>query len=200
MKSIFWLVLTTWVSLFSNLEILAAEPRATERDGKVMETLLLKVLADPELDLISKNDKSRTNVLLVCLTPPKFEITGKSQIESDTHQKVPLKELENLEIRNRIPKTYDTLRASYQNLKLSPPIQIIEVQNRESLSRAEFEKNFPEARAWVEAFLPGYSQDGATAFVRGLVGPAADGATVTAFLKKNGDDWEIVWHKIAVRL
>jgi hypothetical protein len=52
-------------------------------------------------------------------------------------------------------------------------------------------------RAYVSAWLPGYSQDGRSAVVRFWFGPSAHGAIATYRLTRKGGHWKIDWHKLA---
>ena len=60
-----------------------------------------------------------------------------------------------------------------------------------------FAAAYSKARGWLQAYLPGYSKDGARAIVRAGVGPSAHGAMLTALLEKSGDKWLVKWHYIA---
>jgi hypothetical protein len=56
-----------------------------------------------------------------------------------------------------------------------------------------FFSEYPTAKGYAFAWLPGYSKDGCTAIVRFLVGPTAHGATATYLLRKEGDGWAVKW-------
>lgn len=52
-------------------------------------------------------------------------------------------------------------------------------------------KEYCEAKGYAYVWLPGYSEDGATAVVRFAFGPTAHGATATYLLVKAGGAWAV---------
>ena len=56
-----------------------------------------------------------------------------------------------------------------------------------------FARDYPDAKGWVNARLPGHSRDGRFAVVRCYVGPSPHGETVTYLLEKDGETWTIRW-------
>ena len=50
-----------------------------------------------------------------------------------------------------------------------------------------FWESYPNARGFVRAYLPGYSEDANQALVRAGVGPSAHGAMLTALMEKQGE-------------
>jgi hypothetical protein len=54
-----------------------------------------------------------------------------------------------------------------------------------------FERAFPDAKGWIQAFLPGYSADGSEAVFLGSVGPSPHGSVVAAHLHITGNGWVV---------
>ena len=61
--------------------------------------------------------------------------------------------------------------------------------------RRNFLKAYPDARAYVWAYLPGYSADGRRAIVRLSVGPSPHGTMATYLLERGPENgkWTVVW-------
>jgi len=59
-----------------------------------------------------------------------------------------------------------------------------------------FCSQFPDARGYVESFLPGYSRDGRTALVLFSFGPTPHGAIGCYLLSKTNGRWEIIERSI----
>lgn len=59
------------------------------------------------------------------------------------------------------------------------------------------QERYPNAKADVEAWLPGYSKDCTQAVVRFWFGPTAHGATATYMLIRQNKQWKIKWHEIS---
>src|SRR6185436_15428711 len=79
-----------------------AHTPADSRDADVLQTLLSKIVQDPEFTFSGRIDPLRTNIILIATTPKKFGMAQKHQIEADTHRAVPSEEFSALELRNRI--------------------------------------------------------------------------------------------------
>jgi hypothetical protein len=62
---------------------------------------------------------------------------------------------------------------------------------------AEFRARYPNARGYVEAWLPGYSKDGQAAVMRGGVGPLDHGAVTTYMVVKKARRWAVLWRSVA---
>lgn len=164
-------------------------------DQAVLTAALHSLLKHQDFGYRSERD-TRTNIILISSNPEKFGIAEKHQVEMDTDRKVPDEEFASFEARNRVPGTYDTIPASYTDRVVAPPIFIYDDGDR--FSDRRFDNAFPNARGWMQPYLPGYSRDGKRAFVRGWIGPSPHGATYTATLeKKSNGQWVVTWEKIA---
>ncbi len=97
------------------------------------------------------------------------------------------------------PDTYDAVTAFYTNLTFAAGITVADLSDKWGGPRfyGAFEKAYPKARGWLEAYLPGYSTDGTRAVVRAGAGPSPHGAMVTALLEKRDGKWVVKWHHIA---
>jgi hypothetical protein len=146
---------------------------------------------------------SRKNATIVLneRTPEKTGMIRPEQMEHDIGKghTIPGDVQNDLLRRNEKPGTYDSQLASFAALKFA---QRVVVANVTAISQGDrfgraFEQAHPTARAWVEAWLPGYSKDGTKAVVRAWIGPSDHGAVVTAFLEKRADKWVIKWHYLA---
>jgi hypothetical protein len=173
-----------------------------DRDRQVLETLLLRLLADSEFDM-TRVPTNRAVIVLHARTPEKTGFLQSHQIRSDIdNHTLPSGAERDLRKRNTPPNTKpdtdDAVAATFTNLTFRSGIVVADLTDKMGGPRfAAFEKAHPTARGWVEAFLPGYSPDGKRAVVRALVGPWAHGASVTALLEKTGDKWVVKWHYIA---
>ncbi len=174
-----------------------------QRDGRVLEALLLHLLADQKFDMA----KVLTNGAVIVLharTPEKTGFLKSHQIRSDIgNRTLPADAERDLQQRNSpsdaTPDMYDAVTASFTNLTFSSEgIAVVDLTRVLSQRRSPgaFEITQPKARGWVQAYLPGYSKDGTRAVVRAGVGPSAHGAMVTALLEKTGDRWVVKWHHI----
>jgi hypothetical protein len=176
-----------------------------QRDGQVLQALLLHLLNDPKFDL-TQNPTNGASILLNTRTPEKTGFIQAHQMHADTRgQTLPNDPEQDLRRRNSPPNakpdTYDCVAAYYTNLTFDTRIIVTElskigVQERR---RGDFQllQAYPCARGFVTAYLPGYSRDGNSAFVRAGAGPSAHGATVTALLEKTGNTWTVKWYHVA---
>lgn len=190
------------LSLGPQVSAMAAAP-PDERDRRVLEAVLLHLLADPEFDRTRVPAADGAVVVLHTRTPTKTGLLSSRQMHSDMgSHPLPGDVEEDLLRRNtpseRKPGSYEAVTASFTNLKFSARIVVADLD--EKLGRhwfAGFREAYPKARGFVHAFLPGYSKDGTRAVVRAWVGPSPHGASVTALLEKHGDAWVVKWHHIA---
>lgn len=76
-----------------------------------------------------------------------------------------------------------------------PKDKRILVSGRSGLDDARFIRKYPTAVAFVQAWLPGYSEDGKTALVRCKLYPSdhVHGTVGTFLLTKQDDTWKVKW-------
>ncbi len=174
-----------------------------ERDRQVLETLLLHLLADPAFD-VTRVSTNGASILLHTRTPEKTGFLMSHQIRSEIDSRTLPSDAEtDLRRRNTPaaakPDTYDSVTAYYTNLTFAAGIVVTnlsEISRGRRLS-ASFADVHPKARGFLDAYLPGYSNDGTRAVVRAGVGPWAHAAMLTAVLEKRGDKWTVVWYHVA---
>ncbi len=171
-----------------------------ERDRQVLESLLLRLLTDSEFNM-TRIAGDETTVVLNTQTPEKTGMIRPDQMAIDIGpgHSIPTGIQSDLRLRNEKPGSYESYRASFADLKFDRRIVVTNLMvlvRGDRFGRA-FGQVHPGARAWVEAWLPGYSQDGTQAVVRAWIGPSDHGAVVTALLEKNGEKWQIKWHHLA---
>jgi hypothetical protein len=173
---------------------------AVREDGRVLDALMLHLLADPKFD-VTRVDPKGGMILLDASTPEGTGFLQAHQIRGDIgDHTLPPDAEDDLRRRNTPadakPDTYDSVRAFYTNLTFSTGIV---VTNLSSFGEREHSINtaFPTARGWLDAYLPGYSKDGLCAVVRAGVEPSPHGAMVTALLRKQGDRWVVEWYHVA---
>ena len=75
--------------------------------------------------------------------------------------------------------------------KFSDGIVTADLSDERSARGADRLSGHPDAKAHVEVWLPGYSQDGRTVVVRFLFGPTPHGATATYLLVKSEGGWTV---------
>jgi hypothetical protein len=64
----------------------------------------------------------------------------------------------------------------------------------------DFQTLFPDARGYVESFLPGYSPDGKFALFRFRFGPTPHGAVGHYLLGRERGHWQILWRSLGYYL
>jgi hypothetical protein len=175
-----------------------------QRDTDVLNALLIHLCSDVAFDLT----KVRTNdaqILLHYRTPEKTGFLMPDQIQSDLRtNSLPIDGEDNLRKRNGLnfenPGDYESVAALFGNVKFSPAILVTSIHHwrlvRE-LMKSDFNKFFPNARGWLESYLPGYSTNGELAVVRAMVGPWAHAASLTALMEKREKRWVVKWFKIS---
>ncbi|MCW3096805.1 MAG: hypothetical protein JWL77_2423 [Chthonomonadaceae bacterium] len=65
---------------------------------------------------------------------------------------------------------------------------------------AQFKHDYPEAKGFISAWLPGYSKDRKTAVLHFMVGPGAHGGFGTYLLIHSGGQWKIKWSALRYSL
>lgn len=199
----FWrVVLLLAVGAFAPIAHTATSTVPDQRDGQVLQALLLHLLNDPKFDMT----KAPTNGAVIVLhtrTPEMTHFLQLDQMRSDIGSySLPNDAERDLLQRNKKanakPDTFDAVSASFTNLVFDGSISVADITDKMANRRfGAFEKAHPTARGWVEAYLPGYSKDGNRAVVRAGVGPWAHAAMVTALIEKVGDTWVVKWHYVA---
>jgi hypothetical protein len=168
-----------------------------------LETLLLHLRNDSKFNR-TRTTNAEPTIVLHARTPEKTGFLMSFQIRSDLRGRaLPDGTESHLRRRNTPadakPDTYEAIAASYTNLTFAAGIVVADLTEvwKQRRSFRSFEEAHSTARGWVEAYLPGYSADGAQAVVRAAIGPSPHGAMLTAVLEKVGSKWIVKWHDIA---
>jgi hypothetical protein len=190
------------IDLFQQTNVvMVASTKPDQRDRDVLEALLVHLRTDSDFKIpgISSNG---TTMVLHARTPEKTGFLTTVQIRSDIrNRELPGDALNDLQFRNRPafpPGSYDSVTAYYNDLILGPGIVVANITGvYRKASHPAFREAYPDGRAWIEAYLPGFSRDGLTAVVRAGVGPSEYGAMLTAVLEKQDNRWFVKWYHIA---
>lgn len=173
---------------------------ASDIDREVLETLLLSVAEDKEFP--APQDPAKGAVVLHLRNPDLSEpLVNAAEVALDTGGKVlPHDAWNDLIRRNVIRRDPKTREVYYEGLDFDSKIVVGDAypEPPPPLQGKTFREVYPQARGFVAAWLPGYSEDGKTAVVRARVGPVKRLATLTAILRKQGDRWAVVWRKYNV--
>ena len=173
---------------------------ATDLDRQVLEALLLAVEADNDYPPPASADKKV--IVLHRRTPKLIEpVIDTFRLNYDTGGRVlPKDAWDDLVRRNTVRLDKHSREVSYEGLSFNPSIQVGNAfpGPEPPFLGKTFDEVFPQARGWVEAWVPGYSKDQKTAVVRANVGPTDKVATLTAILKLQEGKWAVVWHRYSV--
>lgn len=165
----------------------------TDRDRAVIATALRDLLVYPGQDL-PLDSKGKTQIVLCASTAAGPGLISDAQLNSDLEESkanaVSSEMRAHLQRRNWEPVTLTALKTISRTVVLAGP-EIIRG------SDAEFGKRFPGARAWVQTYLPGYTQKGDHAVLRFWIGPSLHGAAGTYFLDRQRADWKVRWRGFA---
>ena len=174
--------------------------QASDLDRQVLQALLLTVRTDPGFPAPAKNEKSA--IVLHQRTPKLIDpIVNAAQLSYETGGRVlPKDAWDDLVRRNLIRLSPDSRIISYEGLNFDSSIQVGNAfpGPEPPFLGKTFEDVFPQARGWVEAWVPGYSKDGKTAIVRARVGPTEKWATLTAIMKLQQGKWTVAWKKYSI--
>jgi hypothetical protein len=173
--------------------------KAEDRDVAILRCVLTNLLTNEDFPDYRKGYRQATNIVLVKTSPAKHGLS-KTQIKHDSSARFPLEEFENMLSRNSIPVTNTVRQVSFESFDFGPNVILADGDQIPSGRGREFDKRFPDAIGWIEAYLPGYSKDGNHALFRASKGPSSHGAVVTAYLEKKENHWSVVWLKVTYRV
>ena len=173
-----------------------------ERDGRVLEALLLHLLRDPQFDMTRMPTNQGTIVLHIRTPANSDPFQDNDAGIGNRTQRVQKDVIQDFRRRNWAPTSnpdkYEPVAAFYTNLTFDARITIVDLRrlpsDRGSIS--PFLNSYPKARGCVEAFLPGYSKDGMSAMIYGFAGPSPHGAIVIASLQNAGKGWDVEWCRV----
>ena len=172
------------------------DKQITQQDSLVMETVLLDLLGNEEFFTdMSLYGGAENKIILDAKTGGDSFYLRQNQIEGELDEGQVISQDLGDELRRRnevgVPLegfTPDDPSILVRDLSALP--------DGTDFSEA-FGKKFPNAKAWVEAWLPAYSKDGTTALVRFWFGPTPHGAAGTYMLIKEDGRWKVLWRSLA---
>lgn len=178
------------------LPVLAGPSVPDDRDRQVLEAMLSHLLDDPEFNMTRVASTDATIVLNV-RAPKKTGMIRPEQIAQDTSERhsIPRDAQADLLRRNEKTGTYDSQLPSFADVKFGRKVLITNLTSILDGDKfgQSFEQAYPTAKAWVEAWLPGYSNDGTKAVIRAWIGPSSHGAIITAVFERRDGKWCVDW-------
>src|SRR4051812_37715158 len=182
MRLAYILVAIALLSVSGCHEARTASDVADDRDVQVLETVLLHILPKPEFDLAGVGPKG---TIVIDTQTPAGNRLFKADVMSSARDIGPGHSVPKDVQRNAMQRNGD-LPASFSKLKFDPRITLTTLPRSHGRGKGDtqwFQRGNPNARAWLHAWLPGYSTDGTQAIVRAWIGPSAHGALLTAMLE-----------------
>jgi len=176
----------------------AAPPDAPGRstDFELIELVLVDLIDFKEFHSLTGRDGKKSQIVLSDQTIGSSGFLSDDQLSSESYpekDKLVPPDI-GADLRRRNPK--EPISLSAFNPK-NPNIIVEDLSDIDGKDDAAFEKKHPDARGYVEAWMPGYSEDGRTAVVRVLFGPTPHAATATYMLVKQDGRWKVKWRKTA---
>jgi hypothetical protein len=180
--------------LASNGRVFGAElePHREHRDRKIIEAVLLKVLSDTNFDLSLGRDRKRQPTIVLDPSLADTKPSGES-LERQTEGKVDQLLINAMVNRNETNK----LRFSFRGVPFDERIIIEKPRAGYAGPSAwsRFHEQFPTGKGALAFHLPGYSDDGRSAFVSAIAGPWPHGGMIMAHLQFSGGAWTVTWYK-----
>jgi hypothetical protein len=169
------------------------EPRVSSTDHEIIEMVLLDLLEFDEFNRTT-DDGTRSKIVLSDKTVGSSAFLSDEHLGGEGHDKedwlIPAEIRVDLRQRNgKKPVSLSKFKPTGKNILLK---DISKFQSQLQIMDA-----FPDAKRYVEAWLPGYSEDGKAAIVRFWFGPSFHGATATYLLVKIDGKWKVKWRKTA---
>jgi hypothetical protein len=193
--------LIAFISCWAGLTPIAETVRIDERDGKVLEAVLLKLRDDPKF-YCTREEISRTNIAF-CLIAERLEkdeglkvYFGGDPSKLDNQESIfnrlrDSEEQVDIESRNHMASNAQTNRISFRGLKFPPGV----VVGERNFGDLTFYETYPTAKGWIAAFLPGYSKNGKRALFSASVGPSSHGALLIAMLEEVNGKWIVLRYR-----
>jgi hypothetical protein len=171
----------------------AEEPVLKEDDQRILEIVLLDLLDFEDFHPFG-GSKKKAEIVLGVKTAGSSGFLDDGQLDGESYDKNP--HLIPSEIRSDLQKRNPKEPISLVAFK--PESKKILVSDLEGLYQfGKFGAKHPEARGYVETWLPGYSKDGQSAVLRMSFGPTPHGATATYMLAKKDGRWSVVWRDVS---
>ena len=168
-------------------------------DHSLINAVLDDLVNSNVFRLGGSNDPTRYELILHVQSRMPTSILSTQKVRSEarlSQVKVAKKLCDNLVERNKEPVSLAGFRPR------NPDVVIRDLSGvdgkRRYLVVKQFKTKFPNARGFVQTWMPGYSQDGNTAIVRFRCGPPRDqqnsaGQVGTFLFSRRGDHWEVQW-------
>jgi hypothetical protein len=169
---------------------LAPQPRSASTDHDIFDVVLLDLIQNQDFDpAVGGRGVAKSEIVFGDTTSGFARVEG--GLDFWIREKGVSSEIrDNLIARN--PRGTRYLLTRYH-----PSDPSILVRNLSQIDQdLDFSSQFPNARGYVAARLPGYSRDGLTALVYFSFGPTAHGARGYYLLKKVRGRWEIIERSI----
>jgi len=172
-------------------------------DTQVFDTVLKDLATFHEFQSRVPDDREKSQIVVHTYTRVRSEDIADRGVRSELRRKgleAPQAVLQDLERRNTSsPQTLDYSPAD-PDIIVSDLREVI-VQNRAYSSVKAFQDRYPDAKAFVHTWLPGYDATGMKAILRFRVGPQGRGrqsltATGTYLLTRDQGPWEVSWRTI----
>jgi ankyrin repeat protein len=164
----------------------------TQEDGQVIETALLDLLAYEGPDLVFI-PKGKPDIILFDQTPrgpgPFSDDQLNAELDVQQANDITLEMRRHLHQRNTEPTSIAGFKPTSKHILLRSEGQVS--------TRFNFHDKAPQAKAWVKAYLPGYSPSRDRAVLRFWLGPSPHGASGTYFLTKQDGMWRVKWREFA---
>lgn len=173
-----------------------SRPDATPRteDASVLEAALLHLKSDAEVGGMTRLQGDE--IVLHNSTNAKAGMIGRDQMEGEfSPGQLPDEAVTDMRTRNVGEVSLEGLRFGAGSGLVLGDVSSLRDRNDFDVAFAE---TYPEAKAYAQAWLPGYSADGRRAVVRCWFGPTPHGATATYVLAKDAaGKWSVVFHKLS---
>jgi hypothetical protein len=170
----------------------AKEQTASKDDLQILDVVVIELSHSKVFETETGAGK-KTKIVVGDTTLGSSGFLSDNQLDGESHNREP--HLIASEIRNDLRRrnTKDPVSLA----RFAPSIPNALVSDLSGLKTGlDFERKYPEARGYVEAWLPGYSKDRQTAVLRLWYGPTSHGATATYLLVKKGGRWTVVWSRM----
>ena len=172
----------------------ADPPMAT--DVAVLTAALEHLSAEKRITWDGPYHPERRRILLHKASGGPMGVPSDQQMDSDTRNEAWMVPRDVAgDLRRRNTASVSLVGPSFGNyVSLIDVVKLLKSRNLRTVHRPV---EYPDAKGYATAWLPGYSRDGTQAVARFRFGPTAHGATATYLLARRKDRWEVVKHALA---
>lgn len=183
-----------WSQHFSTSQ---ADPELTKEDQAVFQVVLAD-FANSKIEGSLVRDTRENWILVHHKTENGTGWLTDAQLNADlgSQYRIPPEIRENLRSRNLQPVSVPVVATKQihvfdrEKFKSSGPFPDI-------AGEGGIRQTYPQAKAWIRVYMPGYSRSRHEAVVRFQFSPSPHGSSAIYSLQKKGQKWEIVWKKIS---